>query len=449
MTSIAVQFAQSVPAVRQHISDVVAERSDIVNQSLRDQWQQLVCRPLSKLHETETEPKTYAMVVDALDECNNERDIRIIVQLLAEVRSLAGVRLRVLLTSRPEVPIRHEFGQVADTEHKEVVLHNISPSIVDRDIRRFLECHLRIIAKECYQADDWPGAEVVSRLVQSASGLFIWAATACLFIREGLFPDERLHILVMGSASGDAAGPEEQLNKIYVTVLQTSVRPEYSAHERGMYYSMLKLILGSIAVLASPLSVISLGALLRVPEQKTDQMLKDLHAILNIPKNRTQPLRLHHPSFRDFILSKDRCGDDNLWVNERGAHERLASCCLQLMSESLRRDICRLSKPGTLRSEVKEETVTSRLPPELRYACRYWVEHLERSQHNITDGDATHVFLQTHLLHWFEAMSIIGKMSECESLLNRLEALATVRGHAWSMQLIPTDLQRRLMHVNA
>ncbi|KAF2623591.1 hypothetical protein BU25DRAFT_461964 [Macroventuria anomochaeta] len=117
------------------------ERSDIVNQSLRDQWQHLVCRPLSKLHEPE--PETCVIVVDALGECDSDSNIRTIVQLLAEARSLTGVRLRVLLTSRPEVPIRH-------AEHKDVVLHAISPSIVDHDIGLFLEYHLRIIAKECY-----------------------------------------------------------------------------------------------------------------------------------------------------------------------------------------------------------------------------------------------------------------------------------------------------------
>ncbi|KAF2632008.1 hypothetical protein BU25DRAFT_454382 [Macroventuria anomochaeta] len=84
VTSVAVQFAQSVPAVRQHISDAVAERSDIVSQSLRDQWQHLVCRPLSMLHEPEARPETYIVVVDALDECNSDSNIRIIVRLLAE-----------------------------------------------------------------------------------------------------------------------------------------------------------------------------------------------------------------------------------------------------------------------------------------------------------------------------------------------------------------------------
>jgi hypothetical protein len=95
VTSIAVQLAHNVPASRQHVSDAVAERSNIASQALRDQWQQLVLRPLSKLRESGQEPETYTIVVDVLDECDNEYDVRIIVQLLAEVRSsITGVRVQ-------------------------------------------------------------------------------------------------------------------------------------------------------------------------------------------------------------------------------------------------------------------------------------------------------------------------------------------------------------------
>jgi hypothetical protein len=150
VTSIAVQLAHSVPAVRQHIRDAVAKRSNIASQSLRDQWQHLVLRPLLKLHKSES----YIVVVDALDECNNEYHVRTIMQLLAEVRlSLAGARLRVFLTSRPEVPIRHGFRQIAKTEHRDVVLHNISLSIVDHGIGLFLEDTLQSIGRErCVRA---------------------------------------------------------------------------------------------------------------------------------------------------------------------------------------------------------------------------------------------------------------------------------------------------------
>jgi hypothetical protein len=433
VTSIAVQLAHSVPAVRRHISDAVAERSDIVSQSLRDQWQHLVLRPLSKLHEpeldVETEPKTYVVVVDALDECDSDSNIRIIVQLLAEVRSsLTNVRLRVFLTSRPELPIRQGFGQVADIKLKDVVLHNIPLSIVEHDIRLFLENCFQSIGRERCLGAGWPGAEIITQLVQRANGLFIWAATACRFIRDGKrFAANRLETILC-SDSNIVDAPAKHLNKIYTTVLESSVSADYTDNKRAEQCRMLRYVLGSVVVLFSPLSAWCLSALLHLQEEDLSRTLKDLHAILVIPEDRAQLLRLHHPSFRDFLLSKDRCSDNNFWVKEKNAHEKLASCCLELMSApaGLRQDMCSLSKPGASRSEIKEETVTSNLPPELQYACHYWVKHLTRSQRSIADGDAVHVFLQMHLLHWLEAMSLMGETYQCVRLLGRLQAIVAV-----------------------
>ncbi|KAK7191834.1 vegetative incompatibility protein HET-E-1 [Paraphaeosphaeria sporulosa] len=142
VTSIAVQLADNITTCRQHIRDVIAERSNIAQTSLRDQWQHLVLRPLSQLHK----PGPFVIVIDALDECDNDNDVQIIVRLLAEARWLDRVRVRVFLTSRPEVPIRDVFGQIKDTEYRDFVLHDISPSIVNQDIRLFLEMELQSIS---------------------------------------------------------------------------------------------------------------------------------------------------------------------------------------------------------------------------------------------------------------------------------------------------------------
>jgi hypothetical protein len=57
---------------------------------------------------------------------------------LAEARSLKKVRLRVLVISRPEIPIRYGFCQIPDTEHRNFILHDIEAAIVDHDIFIFL-----------------------------------------------------------------------------------------------------------------------------------------------------------------------------------------------------------------------------------------------------------------------------------------------------------------------
>jgi hypothetical protein len=74
-------------------------------------------------------------------------------------------------------------------------------------------------------------------------------------------------------------------------------------------------MLGSIVVLLSPFSAHSLSRLLQIPKEDINETLEDLHAILDIPKDQIRLLRLHHPSFRDFLLEKERCGDLNFWAD--------------------------------------------------------------------------------------------------------------------------------------
>jgi hypothetical protein len=419
-----VQLAKSIPTLRRYISNAVTEHGDIANRSLRDQWQLLVLGPLSKL-DSNSCCVSYILVVDALDECDDGDNIRTVLQLLAEARSLKAVRLRVLLTSRPDVPIRHGFSQMSKTEHRDFVLHNISRSIVDHDITRFLEYNLRLIGEEDAQDASWPGAKVIKDLVQSASGLFIWAATACRFVREGLFADERLLTLLKGSASA-AATPEEHLNGIYITVLQNSIQANFSQQDKERFYSMLRDVLGSVVALFSPLSVSSLSRLLVTSKQRVDRMLKDLHAILDIPNDHTRPLYLHHPSFRDFLLDKNRCGDSNFWVDEKQAHQILADRCIQLMSASLKQDICGVKAPGVLVIDIESSRVKQCLPPEVEYACLYWAQHLQKSGAQLYDTDQVHQFLQVHLLHWLEALGWIGKTSEGILAILSLEAQIAV-----------------------
>jgi hypothetical protein len=124
--------------------------------------------------------------------------------------------------------------------------------------------------------------------------------------------------LLEGSISISAS--EEHLNKLYTTVLRRSIYLYYSAIEKKALYGMLRHILRSIIVLFSPLSAISLYRLLNIAKHKINQVLKDLHAILDILKADAYPLRLHYPSFRDFLLNNKKCGDLDFWVDEKQAH---------------------------------------------------------------------------------------------------------------------------------
>jgi hypothetical protein len=284
-----------------------------------------------------------------------------------------------------------------------------------------LEHNFEIIRRQRSLPIGWPGEQAIEHLVQSASGLFIWAATAYRFIREGKrFAGDRLSVILQDNTS--KTKPEEKLNEIYNTVLANSIGDQFTDREKEEQYEMLRTTLGTIVILFSLLSIVSLARLLQIPKETIDQSLEDLHAILDIPKDQDR-IRLHHPSFRDFLLDKQRCGDQHFWVDGKETHHALAESCLRLMSDKLKRDMCHLQVPGALASDVHSSQVEQCLPADLQYACRYWVNHLQRSEVPLCDNDQVHRFLQKHFLHWLETLSLVGKTSDSVGMVTALQSM--------------------------
>ena len=425
-TTIAFQLAKTSSSLRTHICDAISKNHDIKTKSLRDQWRQLILEPFSRLNGT-CSRSNYILVIDALDECDGETDIPTILQLLAGVRSVKTVQLRVFLTSRREIPIRHGFNKISDAEHQDFVLHEILASTIDHDIRIFLEYRFKLIREERSLEASWPGEQNIKCLVQKASGLFIWAATACWFVRDGKqFAVRRLAMILAEGNINSATAPEKYLDQIYDTVLQYSTNANFMDEEREDAYEMLRKTLGSIVVLFSPLSAESLCGLLHVTDADINQTLEGLHAILHIPKDPTHPLRLHHPSFRDFLLNKERCKDTDLYIDEKLAHHTMVNNSIRLMKESLQKDICCLKTYGVTITDVKSSRVQQCLPQAVQYACLYWIQHLQISGDQLYDGNQVHEFLQKHALHWLEALSWMRKVSEGIYALIFLESIALV-----------------------
>ena len=352
------------------------------------------------------------LVIDALDECSKQGDIWRVLQLLASAGTLQTVQLRVLITSRPEKDIRQGFSRVLRGLYQESILHDISKSTVNSDIYNFFNHNFQRTLPS-----DWPGEQATKQLVQKAAGMFIWAATTYRFLYEGRpFHEQRLHLILQGNAN-----TTEPLNKIYITVLKNSLRSNFSDQERNDLYEKLKEIIGGIVLLFSSVSAHSLAILINHPGENLRLMLDHLHSILDIPIGRAYPIHLHHPSFRDFFLDTKRCTERQLQVDGNSIHWVLASSCIRIMSEKLKKDICNLHLPGTLASQVDDNQIKQFIPEELQYACSYWVQHLQESKKPLPDNGDVHRFLRKHLLCWLEALSLLGKISEGINALISLE----------------------------
>ena len=415
--TVATQLAQKSQGFKDLLQKAITEDRGIVQRVLRDQWRELILRPLSQL-EASPPLSPIILVIDALDECEEENNIGQVLQLLADNQEFNQVRFRVLVTSRPEIPIRDGFSGLLRNEHQDLVLHDISEFVVDRDISLFLKHSLAKISLE---------NQIIEQLVRMAAGLFIWAATACRFICEGKkrrVIKSRLATILQ--SSGSVTEPEKHLNDIYIAVLKQSIPAKFSDEEKEELCSMLRHILGSTVVLLSPLSIRSLSRLLDVPKGDVEETVEDLHAILDIPKNNTCTLRLHHPSFRDFLLNKNRCTDSNFQVDEKQAHQILATSCIKLMSSSIKQDICSVGTPGVLITNIESSLVEHCLPLEVQYACLYWIRHLQKSGAQLFDNDEVYYFLQEHFLHWLEALALIRKISDGAGMLSVLASMLTV-----------------------
>jgi hypothetical protein len=220
--------------------------------------------------------------------------------------------------------------------------------------------------------------------------------------------------------------PTKDLDKMYSQILEHSFKDIKITKDRQQLASIFRQVVGAIAILLSPLSVISITRLLAIDGGIIQRRLRHLHSVLEVPENQENPIRLLHPSFRDFLLDKERCFDQDLYVDEKKGHKALADVCIRLMSNKLRRDICDLKLPGALAKEVHNHQIEQHLPAEVQYACQYWVQHLQRSKTKLLDNKQVHIFLQEHLLHWLEALSLIGKTSEGVLAVISLESLVIV-----------------------
>jgi hypothetical protein len=78
------------------------------------------------------------------------------------------------------------------------------------------------------------------------------------------------------------------------------------------------------------------------------------------------------------------------------------------------------------RSAVDVGLLEERIPPELQYACMYWVHHRTKVDSEPNDIDDMYDFLETHLLHWLEVFSLTGRMAESIGLIEELQSIVDV-----------------------
>jgi hypothetical protein len=413
------QLVHRFPELISGIRKAIRDAPNIATKSLKEQFDKLLLQPLLNLDLSNHEIPTAIIVIDALDECEHDNDIRVIIQSLPRLRETNAVRLRVFLTSRPELPTRLGFSEIRNQDYQDLVLHEIPEEVTAHDISLFLNWRLSKIRKERLLPAEWPGGTDTQALVTLSVPLFIFAATVCRIFEDPQWdPADSLAEILNNRREGS------QLDGTYLPVLSRNLHNQSETQKKKLILQFREIV-GAIVILESPLSIISLSRLTGLPERLINVRLDSLHSVIHVPKDETSPVRPFHLSFRDFLIDPATREKTPLWVDEKDTHQRLATQCLS-ECYMLRRNVCGLPSDGTRRVDIDPQTLNHALPPQLQYACRFWAQHLAQSRDPNSAMHDTFSFLQVHFLHWVEAMCILGLASEVVGIIDMLQSVIDV-----------------------
>jgi hypothetical protein len=406
----------NLPAIQKAIHD----DPEISTKGLKEQFDKLLLKPLLSLNLSIVSIPTAVIVIDALDECEVENDMTVILQLLPLLQKSSTIRLRLFVTSRPDIPIRWGFSRIANYDYEVLVLHEVPDREIKNDITLFLQHRLAEIKAERSMPADWPTSTDFHNLVALSVPLFIFAATACRLFQDPHWdPVDSLADILAYRNEGS------KLEGMYVPILNRLLQKQ-SEKQKKQLVEEFRAVLGTVMLLETPLSANTLSRLIGLPERLVHLRLSPLQSVLSVPEDEALPVRLFHLSFRDFLLDPETSKKIPFWVNQKDIQHLLATRCL-FLCHRLKRNICGLQDDATLRAEIDLQTVNQYLSPELQYSCRYWAHHLVQIKDLDSVFDEAYAFLQRHFLHWMEAMSILGLISEVFGTINLLQSALQVR----------------------
>ncbi|KAI8713795.1 NACHT domain-containing protein [Fusarium sp. LHS14.1] len=430
-TTIAAQLMTRLPEIGPLTIKAIDDEPDLPNKFIQEQFEKLILGPLQELDRDISYSRVLVLVIDALDECDRDSDVRLIINILTRLKSLNRIKLKVFVTSRPELPIRLGFNSIKG-RYRDLVLHEIPKPIIEHDISEFFHHQLEQARLEYNgQLDprgqlgpEWPGTNATDALIQMAIPLFIFAATICRFIQDPLYDPMAQLDKVLRYKSLAQDSEMQKLDTTYRPTLDQLLVGR-TGRARENLLRDFRDVVGAIILLAEPLSISILSCLVEIPEPAIHGILRHLHSVLSVPNSSQEPVRMLHLSFHDFLVDKELHDTNPFWVDEQKMHKRIATKCLDLLCSGghLKQDICNLGWPGTRRTDIEQGDVHLRLPGHVRYACLYWTHHLEGSCLKITDSHQAFSFLKTYFLFWLEALALLGEAHKCSSMLAALQLL--------------------------
>ena len=184
----------------------------------------------------------------------------------------------------------------------------------------------------------------------------------------------------------------------------------------------IRFVVGTVVLAVNPLPPSAIAILVDMEEREVMDLLRLIQSLLNLPEDPEDPVLPFHKSFPDFITDLHRCPNKRFHISPVTGHLKLALSCLELMNDSLERNL--LSLPDyALNSEVEdlETRAKERISIALQYACKSWHNHLTEARGDLTAVVSTlRRFLRERFLAWLEVLSVTGAARDAIIALEKL-----------------------------
>ena len=359
---------------------------------------------------------TIYLVVDALDECDS--GLSELLNLIVDNEFTPPFQVKWLITSRNREKIQEQLRLKNSCSKVSLELNS---SCVSCAVDHFVNIKVEELAQKKQYPQDLQN-KVSSHLKKHAEGTFLWVALACKMLQN---------VPVRKVSSALEKFPQG-LDSIYERMMG-----QILGLEDPEDVEICKCIIVSVILARRPLHLKELGAIAD-PSKGLWEELSSLEELVRLCGSflttRGDIVYLVHQSAKDFFTTGN--GSRIIPSGCQEEHGKIAYRSLDLISGTLREDMCDLQKPGTSVAEAHKKFGQSRFK-HVGYACCHWVDHLaeyfkdaNRDGHDrlspVDNGETFKIFLQKHLLHWLEVLSVLGKVFEGVLMLKRLQSLIDV-----------------------
>ncbi|KAG8813182.1 hypothetical protein FRC19_002623, partial [Serendipita sp. 401] len=348
------------------------------------------------------------MVIDALDECGDNRGRNSIISSLFAASSRVNW-LRIIVTSRQSSDIETCFKRF---DGRYSVKDLAADANAQADILFFARSKLANVANEYDLPEDWPGQAKVEEIVERSGGLFIFVDTLARLLEGGLDPDQYLE-QALSVGPGNAL---ERLYNFYATAIHSQI---------GQSRREFKSAMGTIIAVGKyrPLSDKAVAQLSGLRINIITTLVNKLGSLLYRDATPNGGIRVRHLSVIDFLTGSNTSED--LKVDITQANRDTGIACLKVMIQELQFNLCRIDSSLIANQDIADlqSRVDQNMSEALQYSCLHWSDHLSHIPET-NDGEvmaALDTFTKVpRLLYWMEALSVMGKVAVGDSVLRRI-----------------------------